>query len=229
MATYLDTARWPRRDAFEFFRGFDKPYFNVCVRLDAAALKAAVRASGAGSFMLAYHYIALRLANEQEPLRYRIEAGRVRVHERVHAAITVLRDDDSFGFAYLPYQRDWRGFVAHALPVLAAARTRQARFEPRPEHTDVIHCTTLAKVPFTSFSHARNWGREDSVPKLAFGRADRDGARLWLPFSVEVHHALMDGLHVGRYVEAMEQAFADPAAWLGAPSNEGNTVLSPLR
>jgi chloramphenicol O-acetyltransferase type A len=31
---------------------------------------------------------------------------------------------------------------------------------------------------------------------------------------VEVHHALMDGLHVGRYVQALEAAMAEPMAWL---------------
>ena len=77
MATYLDTSRWPRRDAFEYFRGFDKPYFNVCTRLDVAPLKAALAARGGGSLMLAYYFIALRLANEQEPFRLRLEGGRV--------------------------------------------------------------------------------------------------------------------------------------------------------
>jgi chloramphenicol O-acetyltransferase type A len=214
--TYLDTSTWARRDAFEYFRAFDKPYFNVCVRLDAAPLKAAVKARGIGTFTLAYHFIALRLANQLEPLRYRLEAGRVRVLDVVHAAITVLRDDESFSFAYLDHDTDWARFARRSMDVVAQAQSRSAAFEPRVDEAGVIHFTTLPLVPFTSFSHARNWGREDSVPKLAFGRADRDGAHLWLPFSVEVHHALMDGLHVGRYVQAMEQAFADPAPWLAA-------------
>jgi chloramphenicol O-acetyltransferase type A len=55
------------------------------------------------------------------------------------------------------------------------------------------------------------------VPKLAFGHIQADGARLWLPFSVEVHHALMDGLHVGRYVQAFEAALQQPEDWLGPP------------
>ena len=42
MAHYLDTERWSRRDAFAYFRNFDKPYFNVCRRLDVARRKAAL-------------------------------------------------------------------------------------------------------------------------------------------------------------------------------------------
>ena len=214
MKRYLDVDRWPRKAAFEFFRNFDKPYFNVCVRLDVAALKAAAATRGIGSFMLAYHFIALKLANQQQPFRLRLEGGRVRIHDIVHGGATVLRDDDSFGFATLPYADDYAAFCTSGAAALAAARSPQAAFEPRLDAADVIHTTTLPKLHFSSFSHARNWGREDSVPKLAFGRADRDGPHLWLPFSVEVHHALLDGLHVGRYVEAFEAALREPQRWL---------------
>ena len=212
-ARYLDLSTWPRREAFEYFRDFDKPYFNVCTRLDAAPLKAAVAARGVGSFSLACHYVALRLANQQEPLRLRLEGGRVRIHDSLQGGATVLRDDESFGFAYLAPHADWAAFAAQGARAIAAARHRSAAFEPRVDDTAVIHFTTLPWIAFTSFSHARNWGREDSVPKISFGRIEPDGARLWLPFSLEVHHALMDGLHVGRYIEGMEAVFRDPEPW----------------
>jgi chloramphenicol O-acetyltransferase type A len=211
---YLDTASWPRRDAYAYFRGFDKPYFNVCTRLDATRLKPALAGVPGASFTLACYYIALRLANELAPFRYRLEQGRVRVHEVVHGSTTVLRDDESFGFAYLPHASSFAAFAAASAPLIAAARARQAPFEPRLDETALIHFTTLPWLHFSSFSHARNWGREDSIPKLAFGRADAEGGRLWLPLSVEVHHALMDGLHVGRYIEGFEAALRAPQAWL---------------
>jgi len=215
MADYLDTTHWHRREAFEYFKGFDKPYFNVCVRLNVAPLKAAVAASGAGSFNLAIHFLALRLANLHEPFRLRLEGGRVRIHPVVCGGATVLRDDDSFSFAYLEHHVHWPSFARQAAEVMAASRGGRVPFDPRLDEAAVIHFTTLPWLHFSSFSHARNWGREDSVPKIAFGRADADAGGLWLPFSVEVHHALMDGLHLGRYVQDMEAAVADPAPWLG--------------
>jgi len=216
MSTYLDLAAWPRREAFDFFRRFDKPYFNVCTRLDVALLKPAVAELGTGSFALAVSWIALRLANEIEPFRYRLREGRVQVLDVVHGGDTVLRDDESFGFAYLAYAPRYADFVPAAAAAVAAARDRSAPFEPRLGEQDLVHLTTLPWVHFTSFSHARNWGREDAVPKLAFGRAEPDGAHLWLPMSVEVHHALMDGLHVGRYVQRWEAVLRDPLPLLAA-------------
>ncbi|MES1244892.1 MAG: CatA-like O-acetyltransferase [Acidobacteriota bacterium] len=102
---------------------------------------------------------------------------------------------------------------------MALARTTGGRMEARDDRTDLLHCSALPWVSFTSISHARNWGREDSVPKLAFGKVfEQDGRRL-MPVSVEVHHALLDGLHVGRYLESLQESFLAPEALLRHPGS----------
>lgn len=216
MGTYLDTTTWARRDAFEFFRHFDKPYFNVCVRLDVSRLKAALAARDGGGLSLACYFIALRLANVHGAFRLRLEDGRVRVYDEVHGSTTVLREDgESFFFADLDHSADFDAFVAQATTVIDAARTISASFEPKPDDAARVFFTSLPWLHFTSFSHARNWKTEDSIPRFAFGRAQAEGGALWLPMSVEVHHALMDGVHVGRYVQDFEAALREPEAWLG--------------
>jgi len=80
---------------------------------------------------------------------------------------------------------------------------------------DLIYFTTLPWVSFTSFAHARNRGRGDSVPRIAFGKFMKENARTMLPISVEVHHALMDGLHAGRYLIRLEEMLMEPETYLG--------------
>ena len=215
MAEYLDVTSWARRDLFEFFRGYDKPYFNVCVQLDITELLALLRKRPDASVSLAYHYLALRIANEVEPFRYRLRDGKVLVHDVIHGATTVLLSNESFAFAYFDYTADYRKFSADAQGVITEVK-REGTFKSRPSD-DLIHFTTLPWVSFTSFSHARNWGQEDSVPKITFGKFTNEGKRVLMPFSVEVHHALMDGLHVGRYLSRLEAALADPEASLNIP------------
>ncbi len=218
MPKELDVSRWPRRAAFEFFRGFDKPYFNICTRVDVTALKPALQEASVGSVSLACHYLAMALANAIEPFCYRLQGGKVWVHRPVHLSTTVLLPDESFGFVYLDHAPTFAAFVAAATPAWTAARTGRLGFEPRNDDQALLHCTTLPWLHFTSFSHARQWGREDAVPKIAFGRIDEEThggvTKRWMPLSVEVHHALMDGLAVGRYVQGFEAAMKDPLPWL---------------
>lgn len=219
--TYLDLTTWPRKQHFDFFRGFDNPFFNVCVEVDVTALYEHVRAEER-SFFLASLYLSTRAANAIEPFRYRLRADpsgdpqgdRVLIHEVIHAGSTVLQDDDTFTFGYFRYLDDFSRFHAEATAELERIRSGPQPLIPSEGRDDLIHYSVLPWLSFTSFAHARNWGSGESVPKIMFGkyrreRGARDG-RLLMPLSVEVHHALMDGLHVGRYVERFEADLAAP-------------------
>jgi chloramphenicol O-acetyltransferase type A len=215
MPKYLDVTNWARRDVFEFFRGFDKPYFNLCARLDVTRLLALLRDRPEVSVSLAYHYFALRVANEIESFRYRLKEGKVLVYDVIHGGTTVLLPNETFTLAYFNYDENFAKFIGEAGRAVKQAQSGDGAFRPS-ERDDLIHFTVLPWVSFTSFSHARNWKREDSVPKIAFGKFTRENDSLLLPISVEVHHALMDGLHVGRYLARLEEALSEPGAYVAS-------------
>jgi chloramphenicol O-acetyltransferase type A len=215
MAGYLDVANWPRREVFEFFLGFDKPYFNVSTRLDITNLLALLRQRPKIRVSLAYHYFALRVANEIEPFHYRLRAGKVFVHDVIHGGTTVMLPNETFTLGYFDYHENFEEFIAGADNAIREVESGDGAFNPDPSD-DRIHFTTLPWLAFTSFSHARNWGSEDSIPKIAFGKFINEHERTLLPFSVEVHHALMDGLHVGRYVSRLEECLAEPHRLIGS-------------
>ncbi len=213
MARYIDITTWARRDLFEFFIGFDKPYFNICSRVEVTRLVALLRRRPDVSTTLAYHYFALRIANEIEPFRYRLRDGRVLVHDVINGGTTVLQPNESFTFAYFDYDDDFEKFIRAAQSSVGEVKLGDSAFDPKAAD-DAIHFTTLPWVAFTSFSHARNWQTEDSVPKIAFGKFVTEGERVYLPISVEVHHALVDGVHVGRFITRLEETLANPEAYI---------------
>lgn len=216
MPYYLDLETWPRREVFEFFRHFDKPYFNVCLRLDVTnLLRELKRWKEKPSISLTYHYMALKAANEIEPFRYRLRDGKVLVHEVINGGTTVILPNETFTLVYFDYAETYRKFMDGATKAVAATKSGDGAFRPKHEDDARIHCTTLPWIAFTSFSHARRWWhKEDSVPKISFGKFVQENGRTLMPFSVEVHHALMDGLHVGRYIERIEEMLATPEKFL---------------
>lgn len=217
MPHFLDLEHWPRRAAFEFFRGYDNPYFNVCAPLEVTPLIELSRSAEDVSFSLTCLYFALRVANEYEPFRYRLHEGRVLVHDRLHAGTTALIDEQRLAFIYFDYEEDFDIFRENAAVARNTVRGNRDVIDPQDERSDLIHFSSLPWVAFTSISHARNWRGEDSVPKITFGKYHRVGDQVRVPVSVEVHHALMDGLHVGRYFERLQSYLADPRATIGRP------------
>ena len=216
MSYFIDLTTWPRREVFEFFRHFDKPYFNVCLRLDVTLLLNELRRRAERpSVWLTYHYFALKAANEIEPFRYRLRDGKVLVHEVINGGTTLILPNETFTLVYFDHAESFTKFMEGATKAVDEIRNGDGAFRPKHEDDARIHCTTLPWLAFTSFSHARRWWhKEDSVPKISFGKFVHENGRTLMPFSVEVHHAMMDGLHVGRYVERMEEMLAKPELYL---------------
>jgi chloramphenicol O-acetyltransferase type A len=213
MPEYLDIENWARRDLFEFFHGYERPHFNVCTRLDITSLLNLLRERPGVSVSLAYLYFALRVANEIEPFHYRLKDGRVVVHDVINGGTTVLLPNESFSYAYFDYHENFETFL---LGAGQSIKRVQAEGLLKPTmRDDLIYFTVLPWVSFTSFAHARTPGRGESVPRIAFGKFTAENERTLLPISVEVHHALMDGLHVGRYLNGLEEALRKPEDYLG--------------
>jgi chloramphenicol O-acetyltransferase type A len=213
MDHYLDLVNWSRRELFEFFIAYTNPYFNVCTSVDVTRLVALARERPGVKISLAIHYFALRIANEIEPFRYRLKDGKVLVYDVINGGTTVLLPNESFAYAYFDYQRDFEAFITGMGKAVDEIRIGSGKLRPTMRD-DVIYHTTLPWISFTSFAHARTPGRGDSVPRIVFGKFFQENERMMMPISVEVHHALMDGLHVGRYLNRLEEALADPETFI---------------
>lgn len=206
----LNQNGWRRRATFEHFRSFSQPFFNVCTEIDVTALKAFVDQHHGASLFLAYHYLSLRALNGIEEFRHRLHGDDVVVHAVVHGSTTVLRSDDTFAFADLVLQDSFDAFSAQAARAIAQARDPHGAFTPTKNATDVVHYSTLPWIRFTGLSHPHNGAENSAIPKVSFGKLSLDAGRAMLPMSVEVHHALVDGVHVGRMVEQLAMFAAQP-------------------
>lgn len=207
MRQALDLASWPRREHFAFFRAFTEPFFGVTVEVRCDVAWRGAKARG-DSFYLTYLHAALQAANEIEPFRYRIEGNAVWRYDRVDVSATVGREDGTFGFSYIPFDPRFDVFATAAATEIARVRATSGLALPTTDAA-VIHASALPWLQFTGLSHARHHGWPDASPKLSFGRVfERDGARM-LPVAIHVHHALMDGLHVGLFVDRL-QALLEP-------------------
>jgi len=221
MTTDLNIELWHRRQVFEFFKGYDKPFFNVCANLDVTALVNLARSDKNCSFTFAYHFLSLKTANELEPFRYRLRGGGVVIHDRIHGGSTVLLPDQSFRFYHFEFHEDFARFQREAQAALNNARTVSDSIGHQANRDDLIYYSVLPWISFTSFSHARQSDPNDSIPKIVFGKYFHEGESIKMPVSVEVHHALMDGVHVGAYFEKLAGYFLDPQAVLGDRNAKG--------
>ena len=213
MTRDLDIERWHRREVFNLFKEYDSPFFNVCANIEVTALLGLSHKESI-PFSIACHFLSLKTANEVEAFRYRLRGDRVVIHDRIHGASTVLLDNQSFKFYHFAFDEDFQQFQIGAKAALARARSTADSLDNQPERDDLIYYSVLPWISFTSFAHARQSDRHDSIPKIVFGKYFSEGETIKMPLSVEVHHALMDGVHVGQYFQKLQDYLSDPRSVL---------------
>lgn len=202
MRTEVVIEDWKRKDHFHYFSQFDEPFFGVTVNADVKnAYDFAKRNSI--SFFLVYLYRALKAANEIEEFRYRINDGKVFLYDSIHASPTINREDGTFSFAYMDYAEDEREFIQKSIKIMDEVRSQRG-LVPAMSGENVIHFSAAPWLHFTSLSHARGFSFPDSAPKISFGKVLWENDRALMPVSIHGHHGLMDGYHVGLFIERFQ-------------------------
>jgi len=209
----IDIQTWPRREHFKVFNDFDYPHFSLCANVDLTAFYPYVKQRGI-SFTVAVVYVLARAANAIPEFRYRIRSGKVVEHEIVHPSGTILTDDDLFSFCTFDYIENFSEFAAKAAERIAHVK-ENLTLEDGPGQDDLLYMSAIPWVSFTSFMHPLHLHPADSVPRFAWGKFFEKGDSLKMPLSVQGHHALMDGIHIGRYYVEVQGYFQQPAGMLG--------------
>jgi chloramphenicol O-acetyltransferase type A len=203
---YVDLKTWPRRKHFEAFSAFDYPHINLCANVDITAFHAFVKQQSL-SLNITLVYLFARAANAIPEFRYRIREGQVVEHDVVHPSSTIMTEGELFSFCTIPYVEDFATFAARAGRIIAQVK-EHPRLEDEPGQDDLLFMTGIPWVSFTSLQHPIQMHPVDSVPRISWGKFFAEGGALKLPLSVQVHHALLDGVHLGRYYTQV-QAYLD--------------------
>jgi len=201
MKTLLDFENWNRKEHFEHFSRMEEPFFGATVEIDCT--KAYQNAKSINtSFFIFYLHKTLVAVNAIENFRYRISEGKIYINDRIDASATIGREDGTFGFSLIEYNSDFEVFKRNALAEIERVRNTTGLFTRSFDDDNVIHFSAIPWLNFTSLSHARSYTYPDSCPKVSFGKMiTAETGKRTIAMSVHVHHGLMDGLHLGQFVD----------------------------
>ncbi|MBW3466991.1 chloramphenicol acetyltransferase [Arthrospiribacter ruber] len=203
MKTLIDIEKWSRKEHYLFFSQFEEPFFGVTVNIDCTSAYKTAKESG-NSFFLYYLFRALKTANEIENFRYRIIDKQVYIFDSINASPTINRPNGTFGFAYLEYSQGESDFYAKAIKEIK--RVQQSNdLMPAVSGENVIHFSAIPWIDFTALSHARSFSYPDSSPKISFGKVTEQRGVKTMPVSIHGHHGLIDGYHVGLFVDRFQE------------------------
>ena len=203
----IDLETWERRAAFHFFKNFTEPYHGVCLRIDCTATYRYAKKHQLSVFLSLVHR-SLIAAHQVENFKTRLVDGAVWRYEQINAGSAVGRANGTIGMGHYLFRARIDEFVREA--AIELDRVRQRDDIERYPDANLIRYSVLPWCDFTSISHARDFSREDSAPRITFGKITDAEGRCTMPVSIHAHHGLVDGLHVAQFIEKFQHSLDAP-------------------
>lgn len=196
----IDEKTWKRAMHCSVFRNSVEPAFCVTFELDITSFLKKIKMQNY-SFTLAMVYAVSKCANEIEEFRYRFVDGNVALFDRIDTAFTYLnKETELFKVVNVPMCNTIEEYIA----IAEKAAKEQKEYFTGPLGNDVFQFSAMPWVSYTHISHTNSGKKDGATPLFDWGKYfERDG-KILLPFSVQAHHSFVDGLHVGKLADRLQ-------------------------
>lgn len=211
MKIKIDLEKYKRRGLFEAFKDRDIPYFSTTCYVDITKLKAFIDKDDYG-FFLSISFLISKSVNLIPELRHRIINNELFEFNRVDPGYTVLLDDETFSFCDCRHYEDFREYCKYAI-----MRINEVKKTPDQSTEEKHHMFFITNLPWFSFTsivqpYDQKYG---TLPIISIGKYFKQMNNLMLPIALQVHHGVVDGIHVGKFYKILEKMCKAPNKYLG--------------
>ena len=198
----LDMAAYKRRAHFDYFRSLAYPYAGVTVEVDISRLVPTLKAHGLPSF-LSVLYCAVRAANSVPEFRQRIHGDSIVEYDYCEGSYTVVLPDETYCYCTPKTDLHFGEFLDYTREAQRRA-IEEPSIEEQDEADSLLFISCIPWVSQTAVVQPVP-SPADSNPRITWGKYFERCGNVYLPVSVLCHHALVDGLHIGRFYAALDR------------------------
>jgi len=197
---FIDLATWDRAMHYQVFKNSVQPQYCVTFDVDITNFLAKTKKYGY-SFTFSFVFAVTKCANQIEAFRCRFVDERPVIYETIHTSFTYLnRATDLFKVVNVPMQDCIEDYVALAKEI----EEKQTTYFTTPMGNDIYQFSSFPWVSYTHISHTDSGKKYHATPLFDWGKFYKNNGKILMPFSVQVHHSFVDGVHIGKLAEILQ-------------------------
>lgn len=197
---YIDVSTWKRAMHCEAFRNSVQPQYCVTFNVDITNFLSQVK-KRRFSFTFSFVYAVTKCANEIEEFRCRFVDGKPAIFETINTSFTYLNETtELFKVVNVPMQETIEDYVVLA----KKTEENQTDYFVAPMANDIYQFSPFPWVSYTHISHTESGKKDNAIPLFDWGKFYEKDGKIYLPFSVQVHHSFIDGVHIGKLAEKLQ-------------------------
>ncbi len=196
----INLENWERRLHYQIFRNSVQPQYCVTFELDITHFLEVIKKHHY-SFTFSFVFAVSKCANQIKEFRYRFVEGNPVIFDKINTAFTYLnKDTELFKVVNVEMTDTLEEYV-----VLASKKEReQKEYFTAPLGNDVFQFSAFPWVTYTHISHTDSGNKDNATPLFDWGKYYKKDGKVMLPFSVQVHHSFVDGVHIGKLANYLQ-------------------------
>lgn len=204
----IDINSWDRSEHFNFFRRLDLPFYNVNFNLNITELKTNAKSKGI-SLNNALLYITMKSINKIENFKYRLLNDKVYLYEKINLSFAHLKNgEELFRMITLEFNDKLHDFNKQIIEAIENSSS-YFNLDMLSKGSNFAFISSLPWISFTGIDHTLNLNKDDAIPRITWGKLFNQGDDTLLPYNIQVNHIFIDGLHVGKFFETLQQEVYD--------------------
>lgn len=201
----IDLSTWSRKQTYLFYKDMDIPIYSLTFQLDVTSFYYDVKKKQT-SFYFSFMHLVMKEMNQIDNFKYRFIDQEPYLFETIHPSFTdLIQGTDQFKIVTVDYLSDVNQFVSSAKE---HSRLQGNQFINLDEEIrqDLVYITTFPWASYQSVTQAINIDSKDAIPRVTWGKYEDMNGKLIMPFTIAVHHAFVDGYHVGMLIQNIQKA-----------------------
>ena len=171
-------------------------------------------------------WLLTQTVNEMPEFRTALTENGLGYYDEMHPAYTIFnREQKTFSGIWTAYKSNYTAFPS-SYEADVARYSSSKEYAPKPERP--VNSFDVSMIPWFSFTafNLQVFGDGNYLlPIFTMGKAFDAGSKKILPLAIQVHHAVCDGYHVGRFIELLQKKINDfDFGFNSAPSDISATV-----
>ncbi len=197
----IDLESYKRKDHFNYFKNIGYPYVGLTVNVDITEFMKNLKKTG-NPFYLSFVYQVVAAANAVPEFRRRIENDNIVEYEYCIASCTILKEDDTYGYLNIACNQPFEEYLREG-KVRIEDTKRAGTIDDDENVGSMYFLSSVPWVTYTSLIQAVPIPA-DSNPRITWGKYFQQDAKILMPVSVLVHHALVDGFQISQFYKNLD-------------------------
>lgn len=211
----IDIEKWNRKEYYIHYMNQLPCTYSLTTNIDITNMLSAIKKASKKIYP-AQIYIIASIVNQYKEFRMTINHdGDLGYWDEVNPSYTIFnKSSETFSSIWTTYNRDFRLFYDSCTKDIEKY-SQSICLMPKPdEPSNTFTISSLPWVDFTGFNiNVFNEGNY-LPPIFTMGKFIETNNTVLMPVSIQVHHAVCDGFHIGRFINSLQNLASNIEEWL---------------